>query len=178
MKYFLITISLTLGFLGTAYANGLGGQRLEKTVGQYIVDIGTDQMLAPVAGSPVEFDFNLLKGDTRELLDYTSVWVSISKNSQSYLSGNIIPAAAGPTLILFNFPESGNYELNTVFYKNDKAVADATFSLPIANGPGNFSLIATIFKAIMNGFIPFAIGAAAVFLFLKSPSIFLRARRK
>ena len=43
-----------------AFANGLGGERLEKVVGDLIVDIGTDQPSTPVAGQAIEFDFGLI----------------------------------------------------------------------------------------------------------------------
>ncbi len=62
----MLPVILALLFAGAVFANGLGGERLEKVVGDLIVDIGTDQTSTPVAGEPIEFDFNLLKSDTRE----------------------------------------------------------------------------------------------------------------
>ena len=67
MKH-LIILLIALAIASAVFANGLGGQRLEKVVGNQIVDIGTDQDSTPIAGEPIQFDFNLLKSDTREPL--------------------------------------------------------------------------------------------------------------
>ncbi len=54
----IIFIILALAIAEAAFANGLGGERLEKVVGDLIVDVGTDQPSTPLAGQPIEFDFD------------------------------------------------------------------------------------------------------------------------
>ena len=39
----IFAVILGLALAHGVFANGLGGERLEKVVGDYIVDVGTDQ---------------------------------------------------------------------------------------------------------------------------------------
>ena len=95
----------------TAFANGLGGVRLEKVVGDLIVDIGTDQPSTPIAGQPIEFDFGLLQSNTREPVSLaTSVGIDISHNGKSMVNCDLITEEP-MTFLYYTFPESGNEPL-------------------------------------------------------------------
>ncbi len=117
------------------FANGLGGERLEKVVGNMIVDIGTDQSSTPVAGEPIEFDFNLLQSDTREpLTTPTSVGLDIEHNGKPMVNGDLITEMPN-TFLFYTFPEGGNYTLKVTFFDSRRtppALATASFPLTIA----------------------------------------------
>lgn len=123
-----------------AFANGLGGQRLEKVVGDMIVDVGTDQLSAPVAGQPIEFDFNLLQSDTREpVILTTDVGIDIGHNGKSMVNCDVI-VNPSITFLIYSFPEPGNYTLTVAFFnKNmgEQRLAIATFPLTISGAKGN-----------------------------------------
>lgn len=120
MKVFISALA-ALVFAVTVFANGLGGERLEKVVGDRIVDIGTDQTSTPVAGEPIEFDFNLLKSDTREpLLTPTSVGLDIERGGKSLVNCDIITEMPN-TFFFYTFPEGGNYSLKVSFFDSRRS---------------------------------------------------------
>ena len=126
-----ILILFIFAIAATALANGLGGQRLEKVVGDQIVDIGTDQETTPVAGEPIQFDFNLLKSDTRDPLTNTNVTVDIEHNGKTMVNSDLIMEPP-LTLLVYTFPEGGDYTLKTTFYNGNNTLATASFPLSIS----------------------------------------------
>lgn len=123
---------LTATFLiaTAAFGNGLAGVRLEKVVDNQIVDVGTDQASTPQAGSPIQFDFNLLKSDTRAVLPATNVNVAISRRGVQLLDNDLL-VEPPLTLCVLTFPEEGEYSLKVTFYDHDRQLATATFPLVI-----------------------------------------------
>jgi hypothetical protein len=134
MKW-IFAVFLAFVLLRTAYANGLGGERLEKVVGDMIVDIGTDQTGTPVAGEPIEFDFNLLRSDTREPLETpTSVGLDIEHNGKPMVNGDLITESPN-TFLFYTFPEGGTYTLKVTFFDSRRSppqLATAFFPLTIS----------------------------------------------
>ena len=141
-----------------AFANGLGGERLEKVVGDLIVDIGTDQPSTPVAGQPIEFDFELLQSNTREPVSLaTSVGIDISHNGKSMINCDLIPESP-MTFLYYTFPESGNYTLKVAFVDSKRErqdLATASFPLTISASNGNIRAlhIAALFASIILGLL-------------------------
>jgi hypothetical protein len=127
----VIPIIAVLAFAGIVFGNGLPGQRLEKVVGDLIVDIGTDQTLTPVAGEPIEFDFNLLASDTRDPVNSTSVGVDIGHDGKSMVNCDLITEAP-LTFLFYTFPEAGNYTLKVTFFDKTRALATASFPITIS----------------------------------------------
>ena len=141
----MISAIMAFAIAAAAFANGLGGERLEKVVGDLIVDIGTDQTSTPVAGQPIEFDFNLLKSDTREpVTTPTSVGIDIGHNGKSMVNCDLITEMP-ITFLFYTFPEGGDYTLKVTFFDNRRApqaLATATFPLTISgSGEQNASTI-------------------------------------
>lgn len=122
---------MALAIAVAARANGLGGVRLEKVVDNQIVDVGTDQASIPPAGTPVQFDFNLLKSDTRAILPATNVNVAATRKGVTVLDNDLI-VEPPLTLCVLTFPEEGEYTLKVTFYDKDKQLATASFPLTIA----------------------------------------------
>ena len=127
----IIPFLVVFAIVATAFANGLGGQRLEKVVGNQIVDIGTDQESTAVAGEPIQFDFNLLKSDTREPLTNTNVTVDIEHDGKTMVNSDLIMEPP-LTLLVYTFPEGGSYTLKTTFYDGNNTLATASFPLTIS----------------------------------------------
>ena len=144
-----------------AFANGLGGERLEKVVGDLIVDIGTDQPSTPVAGQAIEFDFGLLQSDTRQPVSAaTSVGIDISHNGKSLVNCDLI-AEEPMTFLYYTFPEGGNYTLKVTFFDSKRAkqdLATASFPLTISGAKSNTralyitALLASILLGLVVGF--------------------------
>ena len=120
----------TSSIAGMVVANGLGGKRLEKVVNGQIVDVGTNQTSAPVAGAPIQFDFNLLKSDTRATLPTTNVAVSFEHKGAIVMDSDLLMEPP-LTLLVFTFPEKGDYTLTVTFYNKDQKLAAASVPLSI-----------------------------------------------
>ena len=139
MKRILLMILVCM-IAEPTFANGLGGERLEKVVGDLIVDVGTDQPSTPVAGQPIEFDFNLLQSKTREPVNLaTSVGIDIGHNGKSVVNCNLI-VDPSITFLIYSFPEPGNYTLTVAFFNKNlgqQRLAIATFPLTISGSKGN-----------------------------------------
>ena len=135
----IIFIFVALSFAEGAFANGLGGQRLEKVVGDLIVDVGTDQTSTPTAGQPITFDFQLLQSNSREPVELaTSVGIDIGRDKKSMVNCDL--AVEPPmTFLIYTFPEPGNYTLTVAFFDKNLAqqrIAMATFPLTISGTKG------------------------------------------
>jgi len=154
----MISMIMALAFAGAAFANGLGGERLEKVVGDVIVDIGTDQSSTPVAGQPIEFDFNLLKSDTREpLTTPTSIGIDIGRNGKSIVNCDLITEMPN-TFLFYTFPEGGDYTLKVTFFDSKRAqqvLATATFPIRISGSGSKMRavFVAALFACIVLGFV-------------------------
>src|SRR5438093_473048 len=101
-KHISLFALITITSVVTVYANGLAGQRLEKNVGQYTIDIGTDQEFTPQSGVPVRFDFNLLTVSSRSPVNFTDVDVYVTQNDQPLVDSDIAFAKSGPTLFTYS----------------------------------------------------------------------------
>lgn len=148
-----------LAVAGTALANGLPGQRLEQVVGNMIVDVGTDQTTSPVAGSTVEFDFNLLDSSSRDPLPATNVGINIAHNGQMMVNCDLT-VDPQMTFIYYTFPEPGTYTLKVEFFDTRRGPMQqklASASFPITIGSHGLTRLAYI-----AGFVgTFVVGLAA-----------------
>ena len=157
MKFILFAF-MTFTIAAAAFANGLGGERLEKVIGDQIVDIGTDQTSTPVAGEPIEFDFNLLRSDTREpLLTPTSVGIDIEHNGKPFVNCDIITEMPN-TFFFYTFPEGGTYTLKVTFFDSRRtppALATASFPLTISGAGGKMRAlyISALFSCLLLGLL-------------------------
>ena len=152
---------LILVLAGASFANGLGGERLEKVVGDTIVDVGTDQSATPVAGEPIEFDFNLLQSDTREpLMTPTSIGIDIGQNGKSLVNCDLITEMPN-TFLFYVFPEGGVYSLKVTFFDSRRSppqLATATFPLKISQAKGKMrpfyigAIFASLGVGLMGGY--------------------------
>jgi len=132
--------------------------KIEKVVGDVIVDIGTDQSSTPLAGQPIEFDFNLLKSDTREpLTTPTSIGIDVGRNGKSMVNCDLITEMPN-TFLFYTFPEGGNYTLKVTFFDSKRAqqvLATASFPLTISGSGSRMRVlyIAALFVCIILGLL-------------------------
>jgi hypothetical protein len=156
----ILAVILGLAIMPSVRANGLGGQRLEKVVGDWIVDVGTDQTSTPVAGQPIEFDFDLLQSNTREPVGLaTSVGIDIQHNGKSVVNCDLITELPMAFLI-YSFPEGGGYTLTVSFFdskREKKELASAKFPLTISGSSGNLRsrYIPTLLASLAVGLLGF-----------------------
>jgi hypothetical protein len=107
-----------------------------------------------VAGQPIEFDFNLLKSDTREpLATPTSVGLDIEHNGKSMVNGDLITELPN-TFFFYTFPEGGTYNLKVTFFdsrRTPQQLATATFPLTISGSGAKLRLfyVAVLFMSIL-----------------------------
>jgi hypothetical protein len=152
----VILIIVAFAVAEAAFANGLGGQRLEKVVGDLIVDVGTDQASTPRAGQPIEFDFDLLQSDTREPINLaTSVGIDIGHQGKSMVNCDLV-VEPPMTFLIYTFPESGNYTLTVSFFNRNlgqQRLATASFPLTISASRRSIrtQYLAAIFASILLG---------------------------
>jgi hypothetical protein len=152
----VIFIIVAFGIAEAVFANGLGGERLEKVVGDLIVDVGTDQPSTPIAGQPIEFDFNLLQSDTREPVNLaTSVGIDIGHDGKSMVNCDLV-VEPPITFLIYTFPERGKYTLTVSFFNRNlgqQRLATASFPLTISGSRGNIraQYIAALFASILLG---------------------------
>ena len=172
-----ILFSLALPLLGLA--NGLPGQRLEKDLGNYVIDIGTDQDFTPQAGAPVKFDFYLLGGQSgvtlpgglrisaRNPAPFTDLNVRILQDGKPFLESDVAYAQHGPTFLTYAFPNGGEFTLQTTFYSKDDKLADASFPITIggdtAPGSGGGSSSGGLLSFIFGSIFGVVIGAVVGF---------------
>jgi hypothetical protein len=154
----ILTVLLAVALAEAVFANGLGGERLEKVVGDQIVDVGTDQTSTPVAGEPIEFDFNLLTSDTRDPVTYpTSIGIDIGHNGKSVVNCDLVTELPN-TFLFYTFPEGGNYTLTVTFFdknRDKQEVATASFPLTISGSTGRMRAlnIAEILASLILGLV-------------------------
>jgi hypothetical protein len=157
----VIFIIVAFAIAEAVFANGLGGERLEKVVGDLIVDVGTDQPSTPIAGQPIEFDFNLLQSGTREPVNLaTSVGIDIGHDGKSMVNCDLV-VEPPITFLIYTFPERGKYTLTVSFFNRNlgqQRLATASFPLTISGSRGNIraqyfaALFATILLGLMAGY--------------------------
>jgi len=152
----VILIIVAFGIAEAVFANGLGGERLEKVVGNLIVDVGTDQPSTPRAGQPIEFDFDLLQSDTREPINLaTSVGIDIRHDGKSMVNCDLV-VEPPMTFLIYTFPERGKYTLTVSFFNRNlgqQRLATASFPLTISGSRGNIraQYLAALFASILLG---------------------------
>lgn len=162
-----ILVIVALAIAQAVFANGLGGERLEKVVGNFIVDVGTDQAATPRAGQPIEFDFDLLQSDTREPINLaTSVGIDIGHDGKSMVNCDLV-VEPPITFLIYTFPERGNYTLTVSFFNKNlgqQRLATATFPLTISGSRGSIRAQ--------------YLGVLLVIIILGLAAVYSRARRR
>ncbi|MFZ2886923.1 MAG: hypothetical protein WA021_03835 [Minisyncoccia bacterium] len=114
-------------------AHGTGAS-LERTVGDYWIDIGYDPAQL-VGGDRIVFDFNLARASaTTTRVNFGHVWVRLQSDGQTLLATGITHADIGPTSLLFMLPKDveGELVLSARFQNDDLTLAETQFTISVA----------------------------------------------
>jgi hypothetical protein len=141
-----------------------GGTSLEKTVDEYLIDIGTDASNNADAFSPITFDFKLFSAASTEAAPFSSVEFSIANSKSGIIaSGELAAPAFGAPFVTVLLERNTDYTFSARYYRDHKKVVEADFPLRI-KGASSFSFLPWLY--VLGGA---ALGALAVMI--------LRSRR-
>lgn len=156
VSFFLLTSVALVLFPLVLSAHG-DGASFEKEVDGYVVDIGYSPE-EPYVGGAVSFDFGLLKDGSG--VDFSDLWVRISKEEQTVFAGGIYNATFGGARLSATFPESGEYTVSARYQNEGEEIVSAEFPLqvePLADSDSNgFGLMQIMY--IVLGVIVGAVG--------------------
>jgi hypothetical protein len=126
MKYLAVLALVLIPVSVLAHNTGLS---IEKTVGEYLVDVGYSGQ--PQAGEAVSFDFDLKKQSTDA--DFGDVWVRITDPAGgTVLATGVNHAAYGGARLLYTFDRPGTYQMDVRYESGDTVFAEASFPLVVA----------------------------------------------
>jgi hypothetical protein len=101
----------------------------DKVIDGYLIDFGYDPG-APKKGDKVILAFNLVDDETKETLDFDSVWVRISLEDAIVFSGTFHPEDKHVGLSYVFFKE-GKYEIVSRFKKDGEILTVSDFDLEV-----------------------------------------------
>lgn len=136
VRVLILVLASLLVFLKVDLARAhLYGASLEKTVGEYFVDIGHSEERLEV-GDSVRFDLNIyFDNDRQQALDFTDAWVRISQGNKTMFAGNLHQPILGKAGMTVVFPEEGEYELSARYHDEDSTLVETTFPLSVDPEP-------------------------------------------
>jgi hypothetical protein len=127
---FLTFVIFSIACAPQVFAHGFGGS-MEKESNGLLIDIGYDPENG-TALSTFVYDFGLLKPDTKEPIEFTDVWVRISKDKKTYLATGISKARIGKTTLAYIYPEEGTYQMSVRFQNGKDTLSETTFDLIVS----------------------------------------------
>lgn len=161
-KLFLLLLFV---FVVPLYAFAHGDEAsFEKTVGEYLVDIGYS-VPTPSEGESVLFDFKLQKADTEESVPFDDVWVKIESDDSKavVLATGIHNAEFGGPRLSYVFPHEGTYTISARYENKDGSITEASLPMTVTGAQKHTSTSANI----VWGIIGLLLGAGAGYAFSK-----------
>lgn len=158
----IIILGLSLFILVFNVLAHTSGQSVERDVGNYIVDIGFDEMLE--AGKAARFDLNLWDTQKIEQIKYDRIWVRIAPSEGIVLATYITAPSFGLAGMSYSFPRAGEYEITVRFERGDTPLAEVIFPVTV----GGHDIKITSYAIV--GAISLIIGFALSFLLKKRNS--------
>lgn len=130
MRAILLFVFLLLP-LQLSLAHG-SGTSFEKEINGLLVDIGYEPEIAQ-AGEQVLFDFGLRSKTDDAETSFDSVWIRIEQGGRTLIASGVAQPPLGPATLLVALPSASVESLTvyTRFEKDGKALAEASFSLPV-----------------------------------------------
>jgi hypothetical protein len=133
-------------------------QSFEKSVGNYVVDIGYDASGEIKTGDSLTFDIKLWNADKSAEVPFGGVWAEIiGPDSKVLFAGDINPSS-GRTGFSSRFLQPGNYTISIRYEKQGDALtslADASFPLNVEGraNPVDPSNIVFAIAGVVTGMI-------------------------
>lgn len=160
----LFVFAMMLALPSLALAHTVGASWNIPYQGGYTVDIGYDPTTF-VAGTYTRFDFLLWKGpaNTGDPVDYAQIWIRITRSgNNTVLATGIWKQPIGPTTLLYEFQDPGNYTLEASYRDkdgNDIAIASIPITVAAASGGSSYGLLILSFVcgALFGAFLLFSI---------------------
>lgn len=169
--FLLFLILSTFHFsLSTVAFGHATGSSWEQVYGDYKVDVGYDPTTFTV-GEPQRLDFNVVKEQGGEDVQFADVWVRISQGNKTVFASGIHKPSLGKTGMTFTFPEAGDYMLSARFEGSSGTVVESSFpvtvqALPIDPVAGKSDKNKTVL--LWAGWIVAAVGfGLATYVFLR-----------
>ena len=141
MKKIILFFIVLLSLLSISYAHLEAGE--DKPVNGYLVDFGYAPE-HPKTGEKVSFALNLVNETTGEPVDADRVWLRIAQ--EEVLFAGTLAAPDANAAFTYIFPKAGSYEITVRFQKDDRALAEADFSMDAKKKPARFSFFGFIFS--------------------------------
>lgn len=130
MRFVIVLLFCLIGPSVAAHSLGVS---LERTVGEYWIDIGYEPS-QPFGGDRMVFDFNLADAAaTSTTVEFDYVWVRLQSSEGTLLASGIHRAPIGPTTLLIMLPKDtkGDMHLSVRFQKDDDTLAESEFTIPV-----------------------------------------------
>ena len=139
-NYFLFLILLSI-FISSAHLEA--GE--DKVVNGYLIDFGYEPEKIEDKATLV---FNLVDDATKVSIEYTSLWMRISKEDKIFFAGTFAPEA-GSVALTYSFPEAGEYEITTRFSQADVVLAETNFSITTEGNQDGIGILIAVITLII-----------------------------
>jgi hypothetical protein len=169
-KFFFYSIIFLTGIFFLLFSGAKAhqtGSSWEKVVGNYKIDLGYDPTVV-LSGQPERLDFNIIDTKTGQSAPFTDVWVRISQDQDTVFASGIHRLTFGLTGMIFEFPKSGDFNLNVRFENQDNTIVQADFPItvagqdiavkPAAKYPIILITVVGMFGLIAGSLVPLALG--------------------
>lgn len=134
-----LTLISTFVLTASVYAHS-PGITFEEKVGDYLIEVGANSFEL-TEGDLIKFNLELFKADKSSPIDFTNVFVTLSKDEFTLFSSNIIQPALGHATFSYKFPKAGRYELNVSYERDTHSLVEKTIVIDIQkNGELNIPI--------------------------------------
>lgn len=120
-----------------AMAHG-AGKEFSETKNGYTVDIAASAFEFRTDEN-VRFDLALTGATSSEAASFANVWVQIRKGSTVHYAGTLDRLLNDSALLVYRFPESGDFELTARYQRGGEELVEATFPIEVKGGAGSDS---------------------------------------
>lgn len=150
MKLIITIVICTLAIFSIAGAH-MGGFTYETTVNNYFVDIGANKLVI-IPGELVLFEYNIFStSDPNNLADFDNVYVTIGNNVGVQLSTFVHRPYGMLTVLSYEFPNAGQYEMSARFQKGGETMAEVSFPVTVEGNGVNANYLKMGIFALLVG---------------------------
>ena len=123
---------LIVVFTSSVSAHG-DAPSLEAEVGEYLIDVGYDPVLAPRV--PIEFDIDLFTREPIDYADFAAVDVRVSKDGTELETASVENDEVHVPVFAYTFPEPGGYDMDLRYLDaQGNLIVARTFHLEVPTG--------------------------------------------
>lgn len=130
-----LTVFLSLLLLAPT-ANAHEGKSVEIEAGDYVVDIGIEELGGTASPGEVSFDFNLLTATNEKPVSFTAVEVTIENEGTIEFRGALHKPEFGTPTLRYFF-RGGNYTMQTIFLNGYEEIVSTEFPVELPDESEN-----------------------------------------